>query len=363
MSELCFDEPISGIAGGYRADATLGSWIFEIKRNLKDVRSLRESLLLMAQIVASREDQHTILILDQPGITQDRILDEWNQFTRILDTGLKNRIAIVGEISGFGLDWLAGELPGDFTDWKPVVHEILHRDVRASPKAARSGAFFDVLRTLVVHWLRGDAPVSTKQLIEETGFSYPTIATSLGKLSHYLMRGPNRSVGLRRFPLDAWQKLLVDAGSIRQTRRFTAEGRPRSPEAMLARLRELGVGDIAVGGVLGARHWVPGIDIAGTPRLDLTVNFAMPQQRDWPIPDAAPPHDFIRKLDPALRPAASNEPAILVVNGLFTPEIFSKPGNDGTIWANEAECLLDLQEARLDAQAQEFINHLAPTSP
>jgi len=114
---------------------------------------------------------------------------------------------------------------------------------------------------------------------------------------------------------------------------------------------------------LGARHWHPGIDLVGTPRLDLTVNFPMPRQRHWPMPDAALPHDFIRKLDPALRPASRDEPAFLVVHALLTPETFSKPGNDGTVWANEAECLLDLQEARLETQAQEFLKHLAPTSP
>jgi hypothetical protein len=240
--------------------------------------------------------------------------------------------------------------------------EILNREIRCSPKS-RSGSFYDVLRILLVHWLRGDAPVSTKQLTEETGFSYPTIAASLGKFSDYLMRGPNRSVGLKRFPLEAWKKLLVDADTVRQTRRFTTEGRPRSPEAMLARLSELGTNDITVGGVLGARHWVTGIDIAGTPRLDLTVHFAMPQLRDWPMPDGANPYNFIRTLDPALRPASRNEPAILVVHSLFTPETFSKPGNNGIVWANEAECLLDLQEARLDSQAQEFIKHLTPASP
>ncbi|GAA5481304.1 hypothetical protein [Haloferula sargassicola] len=361
MSELRFDQSIDGIAGGYRADAVLGSWIFEVKRNLKDVRTLRDVLLQMAHIAASKQDRHAILILDQPSITADRVHEEWNLFSRILDVGLKDRIAVVGEIPGFGLDGLAGELPDDFTDWRPVAHEILQHEERVFPKA-RSGAFYDVLRMLLVHWLRGDAPVSTKQLTEETGFSYPTVAASLQKLSDYLTRGPNRSVGLKRFPINAWKKLLVDADTVRQTRRFATEGRPRSPEAMLARLRELETPDIAVGGVLGARHWVPGIDIAGTPRLDLTVNFAMPQQREWPMPDAAPPHDFIRKLDPALRPAKRDEPAALVIHGLFTPETFTKQGDDGTIWANEAECLLDLQEAHFEAQALEFLNLLSPSS-
>lgn len=362
-ANLRFNQTIDRIAGGgYQADAILGSWIFEVRRNLKDTRSLRDTLLQMAHIAASKQDRNAILILDRPGITTERVHEEWNLFTRILDTGLKDRIGIVGEIPGFGLDWLAGELPGDFTNWKQVVHEILHHKEIVTAKA-RSGAFFDVLRILLVHWLRGDPPVSTKQLTEETGFSYPTVAASLGKLQGDLARGSNRSVGFKKFPIDAWTKLLVDANTIRRTRRFTTDARPRSPEAMLVRLRELRTTDIAVGGVLGARHWVPGLDIAGTPRLDLTVNFGMPQRRDWPMPDVAPPHDFIRKLDPALRPAHRNEAANLVVHSLDTPETFSKRDDDGIVWANEAECLLDLQEARLESQAQEFLHRLTPASP
>jgi hypothetical protein len=48
--------------------------------------------------------------------------------------------------------------------------------------------------------------------------------------------------------------------------------RPRSPEVLLQRLSELNRSDIAVGGVLGARHYFPGLDLVGTPRLDLVVH-------------------------------------------------------------------------------------------
>ena len=358
---LKFEQPIDGTLG-YVADAVLGDWIFEVKRRTRDIRSLREAFQQIAQVAASDHRRFGILILDEPAVTSDRIRDEWEHFTRILEYDLKQRLGVVGTIGGFGIDWLAGEPPVEFMagNWRDTVHQIIHREEKVHPKP-RTAAFPDVVRTLLVHWIRRHPPVALKQLMAETGYSYPTIATALEKLGSSLVRGSNRSVGLEFFPHDAWVKLLADTENFRFTQRFIASGRPRTPEAMVSRLGELGRKDIAVGGVLGARHWYPGLDLSGTPRLDLTVNFAMPSLREWPVPDSTPPDDFIRRLDPALRPASRDEPANLVVHVLLTPETFFESAGD-TVWANEAECLLDLQEARLEAQANEFLNHFKSKS-
>ncbi len=345
----------------YVADATYGRWIFEVKRRLKDVRTLRDALQTAALVAYSDPACESVLILDEPCLTSNRIWEEWELFTRILDPELRKRIHIVEEIKGFGSSEVAGFFSDEIGDWRQIVNQILRHEDTAPPPS-RPSAWSDVLRVLMVHWVRKDGPVASKQLVEETGFSYPTIASALDRLSKYLLRGANRSVGLQRFPLDEWQKLLVNADEVRHTRRYTVEGRPRSAESMVSRLRELNASDIAVGGILGARYWFPGIDLIGTPRLDLTVNFSMPPDRNWPRNSTSPAYDFIRKLDPALRPANSYEPAVVVVHSLFTPTTFFKKGSEGTVWANEAECLLDLQEARLEAQAQEFINHLTPPS-
>lgn len=361
MPSLKFEQAIDGTPG-YVADAVMGDWIFESKRRTRDIRSLREAFQQIAQVAASDWKRSGILILDEPAITPDRILEEWKHFTRILDPDLRGRLGVVGTIPGSGIDWLAGDPPKDFMAgrWKETVHQIIHREEKAKSRP-RTSAFPDIVRTLLVHWFRGDPPVASKQLMEETGYSYPTLAGVLDKMGSSVMRGSNRSVGLRAFPRDVWLKLLADAESFRFTQHYIASGRPRTPESMVSRLQELGRDDIAVGGVLGARHWYPGLDLSGTPRLDLTVNFVMPVRREWPVPDATPAGDFIRRLDPALRPASRGEPANLVVHLLLTPETFFDKGK-GTVWANEAECLLDLQEARLEAQANEFLNHFKSKS-
>ncbi len=361
MPSLKFEQTIPG-TNGYVADARLGDLIFEAKRGMRDIRSLREAFQQIAQAAAPDYQTFGILILDEPSITAERVDEEWKHFTRILDHHLRNRLGVVGTIPGFGINFLAGRLPEEFESgpWKDTIHQIIHREERTQ-RRPRTAAFPDVVRTLLIHWIRRHPPVASKQLIEETGYSYPTIASVLDKLGPSLRRGPNRSVGLDSFPREAWMKLLADADNFRFTQRFISKGRPRTPESMVSRLRELERNDIAIGGVLGARHWYPGLDLSGTPRLDLTVNFAMPSQREWPVPDAAPQGDFIRRLDPALRPASRDEPATLFVHVLLTPETFSEESR-GTVWANEAECLLDLQEARLEAQANEFLNHFKSNS-
>ena len=361
MTSLKFEQTIPG-ANGYVADAQLGNLIFEAKRGMRDIRSLREAFQQIAQATAPDHRSFGVLILDEPSITAERVYEEWKHFTRILDHDLRTRLGVVGTIPGFGIDLLAGRLPGEFEagQWRETVHQIIHRE-EGTRRRPRTAAFPDIVRTLLIHWIRRHPPIASKQLIEETGYSYPTIASILNKLGPSLRRGPNRSVGLDSFPREAWMKLLADAENFRFTQRYIAKGRPRTPESMVSRLRELGRKDIAVGGVLGARHWYPGLDLSGTPRLDLTVNFAMPSHREWPVPDATPQGDFIRRLDPALRPATRDEPATVFVHVLLTPETFSEESG-GTSWANEAECLLDLQEARLEAQASEFLNHFKHNS-
>jgi hypothetical protein len=147
--------------------------------------------------------------------------------------------------------------------------------------------------------------------------------------------------------------LVAQAEIVRFTQAFTDPSmRPRSPEVLLQRLRELKRSDIAVGGVLGARHYLPGLDLVGTPRLDLVVHTLRPEGS----------HEFLRKLDPALKPAKRGEPARVFVHTLCRPVTLFQESGDGVVWADEVECLLDLHEARLESQALEFLERLAPKS-
>jgi hypothetical protein len=188
-------------------------------------------------------------------------------------------------------------------------------------------------------------------LSEQTGFTYPTISAALERLEPHLRRHSDRRVELESFPRDAWLKLIAQSEKVRSTHAYAdRSGRPRSQETLLNRLREQECNDVAIGGVLGARHYVPGLDLVGTPRLDLVLCSNRMDNAD----------DLVRRLDPALKPAERGEPARIVVHTLYRPVSFFDKDGKGDSYADEVECLLDLHDARLEQQAIEFLEKLSP---
>ncbi len=184
---------------------------------------------------------------------------------------------------------------------------------------------------------------------ETLGYSFRPVRTSLDGLSRFLVQRGKRGVELTAFPREAWARLVHNAGSVRGTVRFTDRGQSgRTPGALIRRLRNLDLPNVAVGGVEGARHYFPGLDLVGLPRLDLCVH----------VRTAKPDLGFIRSLDPGLELATSKEAASpLVVHFLHRKESLFKDG-----WADPVECLLDLHEMRLESQALQFLRSFPAAS-
>ncbi len=348
MSALRFDVLLED-QPGFRADAVLGDAIFEVLIEPRDLRKLRASLLDIARFSAGKPERRGILILVDPQISEPRLSDEWTGAQAVIRPEIFKRLAMVVYHEGKPPQ-ADGSLTPEERDHIAAVVE--HERGHAAHKVGgRSEAFFDILRPLLVAWFRRSGPLTSKELSAQTGFSYPTISNALRELEPYLVRHSDRRVELRDFPKDAWFRLVAQAEHVRSTMAFADPSmRPRSPEVLLQRLRELKRSDIAVGGVLGARHYLPGLDLVGTPRLDLVVHNLRPGGS----------HEFLRKLDPALQPAKRGEPARVFVHSLCRPAAFFQNSDDGMVWADEVECLLDLHEARLESQALEFLERLTP---
>ena len=185
-----------------------------------------------------------------------------------------------------------------------------------------------------------------KQIGLESGYSFPIIKPSLNKLEIHLRRYSNHSAELKSFPRGDWFKLLAVSDNIRFTMGYYAH-RPRTVETLLERILEKPDRDVAFGGIIGARHYFPGIDLIGTHRLDLTVH-------NW---DGDKTSRFIRMLDPGLKKVRSGEIPQVVLHNLFRPESFFIRDDDFPV-ADEVECLLDLHEARLEAQALDLLEYL-----
>lgn len=359
MNTLQFDVSPQDLPG-FRADAVLGDSVFQVLVDPRDLRRLRSSLVEMGRIAG--EGRHSILILDEPQIGHIRLLEEWSGLQRLFLPQVLEHLAIVVRSEGNPEEVIGNLSPEEKEAVETIAEHARQHALR--PMRRPSEASFDILRVMLIHWLRKSGPLTSKDLSEQTGFSYPTIARTLSMLEPHLRRHSDRRVELQSFPKDAWFKLLAQVQKVRCSQRFTdRSGRPRKPEMLLERLQEeslrrLGRDLIAIGGTLGARHYLPSIDLIGNPRLDLIID-AGRRRLDRPF-RSVDISAILRKLDPALKPAEDGEPCQVVVHTLFRSKSFFTEAENGMLYADEVECLLDLHEAHLEQQAMEFLEKLSP---
>jgi hypothetical protein len=349
---LPYDDSSQILVDAVSAD---GKSIFEVKIGLRDLRSVVLAMVEAAHLTARNEIiERCFLILEAPLIGLERLIQEWQAICSLLRPDLAYKLSLVVRRSEHRIE-VAGNPPSD-EDEKiidQVVESALFRQDKSQARRRHKEAFYEVFQVLLIHWFRRSGPLTLKELCQQTGFSYPTVASALERLDSSLRRHSDRRVELDTFPRDEWFRLVAQSEKARATQGYAdRSGRPRPPEVLLSRLRELHRHDIAVGGVLGVRRYVPGLDLVGTPRLDLVIHSG----REGEVPE------FLRRLDPALVPAERGEPCRVVLHTLSRPVSFFTESENGLCWADEVECLLDLHEARLEPQALEFLTRLSPPS-
>jgi len=292
-----------------------------------------------------------VLVLEEPIITTSRLRGEWEGAASVIRPDLFERLSMVVRQSG---KWSGIPVSPDASEM-PMLDEIIRHEISRRPAGFNrsSEAHYEILRILIHQWLLGKGPLPVNSLMEISGTSHPTVSRSLERLDHYLKRHSDRSVELRIFPREEWARLLAVSDDVRDTVRFVdRSGQTRSPESLLRRLRQLQRHDIAVGGVLGAKHYQPSLDLVGNPRLDLSIHSGR----------KAVDLLFVERLDPALEKATKrDESPTLVIHDIRRAESLFQPGDNGLSWADPVECLLDLHEARLESQALEFLNSFPVT--
>jgi hypothetical protein len=331
----------SAVKMGYRPDGHWGDVWVEVKSEMHGLRNLRASLLELSYWLTEYRDSRGILVLANSRISQERLEKEWAFAERALQPDVTHRlsVALLRDDRYIGLPQ---DLGSDFRAW---LDELVKRETKS--RGVKSGeSFYDILEVLVHQWLLAKGPVTREWLMKTVGCSYPTVATSLLRLESSLKQYSDRRVELRFFPREEWWRLLAVADKVRSTSHFVDQsGQPPTAESLLRRLKRLGRDDIAVGGVAGARHYQPDLDLVGTPRVDLSVHSR----------GRAIDLGFVRELDPALQKSKSREePWRLVIHVLQRADALFERSDDGLMWADPVECLLDLHENRLEAQAQEF---------
>jgi hypothetical protein len=333
-------------------DAVAAGKLIEVKAGVTGLRSVQVALMQMAYALARQPKRRGVLVLTHSSVGLQRLRDEWQRAASVLRPDILKRLSICvdqGErFVGIPRDPAA---PTQRTLSKLVATERGPKDSRTS----RGDAPFVVLKILLHHWLTDGQPVTTDWLAKTTGYSYPTVAKALGGLGGLIERESSRRVRLRWFPHDQLARLFAVSDRVRETVRFAdRSAQPRPPEAHLRRLEKLNPPHLAIGGTLGAAHYFPNIDLVGMPRLDLSQHG----------PGRHPDLGFIEKLDPALKRVLDPlEPATVVVHQVRHAKPLFEPRKGGLQWADPVECLLDLHEAGLSAQASQFLKTLEKKRP
>lgn len=354
-----------GQGGDHAAEAGIdhlsgdGRFAVCVESGLGGKRGLYAALMRLGVFLSTHPHaEQACLVLSHPRMSTTRIEEEWGRVQKTLARQVARRlaVAVVGHRGG----WASSD--------SQLIHRILeafhaaHREPGSSSTsianvAPRPGQkFYEVLKVLLVRWLRHAGPISMQDLASLAGCTYPTLKQSLGRrsLNGSIRYHSNRSVELDAFPQAVWSELLALSSEMRSSFYFRdRSGGKLDIDGLMRRLAKLDNLPIAVGGVLSGRFWSPDLDLNGTPRIDLLLH--------------APAHKidllFVRKLDPALELIESMaESPSLAVHALVRAEPLFTASGRPLPWADPVETALDLYDMGLIGQVNQLLNHLRPES-
>jgi len=345
LAALGYRPAPSGAADFENADGSVVIVVLERRRTA--VRDLRAALSELAIHTAEREHVRlACLLLTVERLTLERLRREWSAMLSILRPQVAERLALVALGDGFSVC-----LPGDSPPLVDLASAARrHLETAAPSEFPRMPKALEMLKVLLVRRLMGEGPISRRELGDQVGCSYPTIAKAIAGFGRSVRQHSNRMVEFGEFPQQAWSELLARAPSQRAAVSYVdRSGRPPDTEGLLRRLRRLNPPHLALGGVVAAHHWDPHFDLRGLPRLDVTLGAA-----------GGLDLDFVRSLDPALQTASADDDApVFVVHPLQRPAtLFAPCPGGGLPLADPVETLLDLSELRLVEQANALIEHL-----
>jgi len=327
-----------------------GRRVVELKASLVGGRDLNAAVLQLATLLAKNENiDRAYLVASIGNMSGQRLDEEWDSMMAALRPDVASRLAMVGITSDMILSLPRQEDPDPELDF--ICDCAGQQYLKAKRERTRSQVWtpktFDVWSVLLDARMRGEGPVSIKEIARRSGCTYPTIADVLDRLHRYreITRASNRSASFQRIPTRSLGEVVTLMDSLRPTIRFFDEsGRPPDVARLIRRIVQAAPKGAALGGVIAARHHHPAFDLHGTPRVDLTVH----GERDL---------TWVSKVDPALQPVPDDtKTPILVVHWLARPDARFVPGTtDDLPVADPVETLLDLFDMRLTEQAGAFL--------
>ena len=322
--------------------------LVEIRRT-HTARDVREGLLALAYAVQLTSQAATgVCVVIDSRLSPKRLADELDRFRSIARPAIAQRIFLVRAETGRAF-FIDGELPEHSDTFMRALQTAIHEEtvtITASRVTRQQ-----VKAVLVERSLGGLLPVTLAELRRLTGASYQTASAALRELESLGVvagerDGPIQVHGLRPIAL---MKLAEEHALARRLVRYadpTSEG--RMPSALADRLQALSqkgvVGKAAIAGVLGATRYFPDLDITAAPQLDVSVY-------DGDV-------RFMSKLDAGLvvvdDPKRKASVVLHLQRDCRTDELRAQT----PYLAARLDCLADLEQMGLQAEAREFAHQL-----
>jgi hypothetical protein len=305
------------------------------------------ALMELAKAISEAPAARGLLVVVASRLTEQGARRAWDDAAAVMKPALLSRLTLI-----LASDGATRAIPvAPPAEMMSLAASLVAGAPKATGTHRRVGFEFVVLKLLIHQWLtRPGEAMTTARLMQMAGCTYPTASKVIRSLGNVIERRRDRRILLRYLPEDLWRGLVAGAPRARVVARFVnGAGQARSPEAHIRRLETLRPAGVAIGGVIGARHFEPALDMIGAPRLDLSVHSAA----------GAPDLSFVQHMDPALVPEPDPARAAdVVVHAVRHADPLFLPRSEGLHWCDPVECLLDLNEAGLTAQATQLFDAL-----
>jgi DNA-binding transcriptional ArsR family regulator len=322
-----------------------GEVLAEIKRT-SSARDVREALLSLCYAVQRQGPAaRGLCVIIDSRLSHQRLEAELASFKSIVRPDLASSVFLATQ----GPD---GVLQGQMPLYDPSLTSAL-RDAIQRERSPGTGRVTrqQVVAALVERWLNGLSGQSMAEVRRQMDVSHQTVGAALGELQKLGAAEPERDglIRLRPMSVGALRRIAEEHAAARKVIRFTdPSGHARLPSQMASRLFDLQQKSVgahaAVGGVVGATRHFRDLNITAAPRLDISVYDADTR--------------FVTKLDAGLvnDPKLSGKtPLVLHLQRDCRPQevIAAAPGT-----AARLDCLADLVEIGLEAEADEFAHEL-----
>ena len=323
----------------FRLPGPSGDLLLEVKRTSSAV-DLRGVLLSLTYVLAGEPTSRAVCVLVDTRLTQDRLQEELGRFRRTVQASLADRVFLLGIREGK----VEGDLPAGDTALLPRILEAAQRESVGLRRVTQQ----TVKSLVLMRWLLHGGGVGVAEMARETGASFPTVTAAFRSLRQdgvVIPRGASFVLS-DELPWPTVLRLAQEHAKERRVIRYAdPNGLAKSPLDMARRLDALhGRGEaqeVSFGGVVGAERLYPDLDITAPPRLDLCVYSS----------DTS----FVRQLDAGLLETSDpDDKAVLVLHMTKNPNRGPNKSHEMVEVASPVDCLADLLEIGLQAEAKDY---------